>query len=212
MRPRQRAAADPGIGGPCDCLDGAPGSGTTIRVLTIMDERTRAGMAVVVWSTTSAAQVIELLGALIATYGAPGHRRSENRPECVAQAVQERMAACDVQTLSIEPGKPWHNANEERFNGAVRDTCVILHLFHALAEARVRLDASCRHDKGARPYPQPGYITPLAFKAASRSFRSQATTRASDRCDGTKGGRQISPMRRRQPVPHGHTGCLCLWG
>ncbi len=47
-------------------------------------------------------------------------------PEFVAQAVQTWLASCSVETLYIEPGKPWQNGKEERFNGTVRDACLNL--------------------------------------------------------------------------------------
>ena len=46
-----------------------------------------------------------------------------------------------VETLYIDPGKPWQNGKEERFNGTVRDECLNLHVFGSLAEAHVRLSA-----------------------------------------------------------------------
>jgi putative transposase len=172
-RPKQLAAAYPGHIWAYDFLDDALANGRTIHILTVMDEFTREGMALEVWPTTSAEQVLEVLRALMAQHGAPGHLRSDNGPEFVAQAVQDWLATCRVQTLYIEPGKPWQNGKEERFNGTVRDECLNLHLFHSLAEARVRLNAFRQHYNGERPHSRLGYLTPLAFKAAWLEAQAQ---------------------------------------
>jgi putative transposase len=165
-RPAQLAAAYPGHIWAYDFLDDALADGRTIHILTVMDEFTREGVALEVWPTTSAAMVLEVLGALIVQHGAPGHLRSDHGPEFVAQAVQDWLASCHVATLYIEPGKPWQNGKEERFNGTVRDECLNLHVFHSLAEARVRLSAFRQHYNVERPHSRLGYLTPLAFKAA----------------------------------------------
>ena len=107
-------------------------------ILTVMDEFTREGLALDVALTTSAERVIGVLTALIAQHGAPAHLRSDNGAEFVAIAVQTWLAQCGVQTLYIEPGKPWQNGKEERFNGTVRDECLNLHVFTSVAEACVR--------------------------------------------------------------------------
>lgn len=39
------------------------------------------------------------------------------------------MARRQVETLYIDPGCPWQNGKEERFNGTVRDECLNLQLF-----------------------------------------------------------------------------------
>ncbi len=131
-----------------------------------MDEFTREGLALAVALSTSAERVIGVLTALVAVHGAPGHLRSDNGAEFVARAVQLWLADCGSETLYIEPGKPWQNGKEARFNGTVRDECLNLHVFNSLAEASVRLSAFRQHYTMARPHSRLGYLTPLAFKKA----------------------------------------------
>jgi putative transposase len=116
--------------------------------------------------TTSAERVLGVLTALVAQHGAPRYLRSDNGAEFVATAVQVWLRQCGVQTLSIEPGKPWQNGKEERFNGTVRDECLNMHLFASVAEACVRLSTFRNQYNSDRPHSQLGYLTPLAFKAA----------------------------------------------
>ena len=165
-RPPQLTAAFPGHIWAYDFLEDALADGTTIHLLTVMDEFTREGLAVEVTRTTSAKGVVAVLRVLFAQHGAPGHLRSDNGPEFVAQAVQTWLASCCVATLYIEPGKPWQNGKEERFNGTVRDECLNLHVFTSVAEACVRLGAFRRHYNMERPHSQLGYLSPLAFKTA----------------------------------------------
>ncbi len=165
MRPERFQAAYPGHIWAYDFLEDALADGTIIRLLTVMDEFTREGLALDVALTTSAERVIGVLTALIAQHGAPAYLRSDNGAEFVATAVQAWLAQCGVQTLYIEPGKPWQNGKEERFNGTVRDECLNLHVFTSLAEACVRLGTFRHQYNHERPHSQLGYLTPLAFKA-----------------------------------------------
>ncbi len=165
-RPPHLAAAYPGHIWAYDFLEDALADGTTIYILTVMDEFTREGLALDVTRTTSAERVVEVLRGLFAQHGAPGHLRSDNGSEFVAHVVQTWLASCHVETLYIEPGKPWQNGKEERFNGTVRDECLNLHVFQSLAEACVRLGAFRHQYNTERPHSQLGYLSPLAFKTA----------------------------------------------
>jgi putative transposase len=166
VRPARLQAAYPGHIWAYDFVEDALADGTPLRILTVMDEFTREGLALDVARTTSAERVIGVLSALVAQHGAPGHLRSDNGAEFVAIAVQTWLAHCGVQTLYIDPGKPWQNGKEERFNGTLRDECLNLHVFTSLAEACVRLGAFRHQYNRERPHSQLGYLTPLAFKAA----------------------------------------------
>jgi putative transposase len=110
--------------------------------------------------------VIGVLAALFAQHRAPAYLRSDNGAEFVAHSVQLWLADCGVETLYIEPGKPWQNGKEERFNGTVRDECLNRYLFGSLAEAGVRLSAFRNEYNSERPHSRLGYLTPLAFRAA----------------------------------------------
>jgi putative transposase len=165
-RPARLQASYPGHIWAYDFVEDALADGTTLRILTVMDEFSREGLAVDVALTTSAERVIGVLTALVAQHGAPAYLRSDNGAEFVATAVQGWLAQCGVQTLYIEPGKPWQNGKEERFNGTVRDECLNMHQFYSVAEACVRLNTFRHHYNHERPHSALGYLTPLEFKAA----------------------------------------------
>lgn len=151
-RPARMQAAYPGHIWADDFVEDAVADGTPLRILTVMDEFTREGLAIDGALTTSAERVIGVLMALVAQHGAPTHLRSDNGAEFVATAVQLWLAQGGSQTLYIEPGKPWQNGKEERFNGTVRDECLDMHVFGSLAEAYVRLSAFRRHYNEERPH------------------------------------------------------------
>jgi putative transposase len=149
-----------------DFVEDSLSSGVIFKVLTVMDEFTREGLALDVTSTTSADRVIGVLTTLVAQHGAPAQLRSDNGAEFVAQTVQLWLAQSGVATLYIEPGKPWQNGKEERFNGTVRDECLNQFVFGSLAEACVRLERFRQEYNTERPHSALGYLTPQAFRGA----------------------------------------------
>lgn len=172
------AATHPGHIWAYDFVEDACAPGTPFKVLTVMDEFTREGLALDVATTTSAERVIGVLTALFAQHGAPTYLRSDNGAEFVAQAVQLWLADCGVQTLYIEPGKPWQNGKEERFNGTVRDECLNRYVFGSLAEACVRLNCFRNEYNTERPHSRLAYLTPQAFRAAwTEAQQKQADSR-----------------------------------
>jgi putative transposase len=165
-RPARLQAAYPGHIWAYDFVEDALADGRKLSILTVMDEFTREGLALDVALSTSAERVIDVLRELVAYHGAPKHLRSDNGAEFVARAVQMWLMECRIETLYIEPGKPWQNGKEERFNGTVRDECLNLYVFSSLAEAHVRLNAFRQHYNSERPHSRLGYLTPLVFKKA----------------------------------------------
>lgn len=173
-RPKGLSAAYPGHIWAYDFVEDALADGTPLRILTVMDEFTREGLALDVALSTSAERVIGVLNALFAQHGPPAYLRSDNGPEFVAIAIQLWLAGAGVQTLYIEPGKPWQNGKEERFNGTVRDECLNLHCFRSLAEAWVRLSAFRDEYNTFRPHSSLGNLTPEEFTKAWREAQAKA--------------------------------------
>lgn len=165
-RPKRLQATYPGHIWAYDFVEDALYSGASFKVLTIMDEFTREGIALDVAATTSAERVMGVLTALFTQHGAPAYLRSDNGAEFVAQKLQLWLAQSGVETLYIEPGKPWQNGKEERFNGTVRDECLNRYQFGSLAEASIRLQQFRHEYNTERPHSSLSYLTPHAFRAA----------------------------------------------
>jgi transposase InsO family protein len=51
----------------------------------------------------------------------PGHIRSDQGPEFIAEAVKGWIRAVGASTAYIERGSPWENGYVESFNGRLRD-------------------------------------------------------------------------------------------
>lgn len=166
-------AAYPGHIWAYDVVEDALADGTPLRILTVMDEFTREGLALDVDTSASAERVIGVLSALVVQHGAPGHLRSDNGPEFVATAVQRWLTQRGIQTLYIDAGKPWQHGKEERFNGTVRDEGLNMHCFASLAEAWVRLSAFQKEYITVRPHSSLG-ISP---RRCSRRLGTRPTPR-----------------------------------
>jgi putative transposase len=143
------------------CLKGTP-----LKVLTVMDEFTRAGLALAVATSLPSAQVRAILQSLVVTHGAPQFVRSDNGPECIALAVRRWLAQPQMTTVDIDPGCPWQNGYGGRVNGTVRDECLNMHVFQSVTEVRVVLEAYRRQYNEERPHSSLVYCTPAEFKRA----------------------------------------------
>ena len=55
-----------------------------------------------------------------------------NGAEFTVTAVREWLGKLDVQTLFNEPGSPWENGYNERFNGKLRDELLNGEIFYTL--------------------------------------------------------------------------------
>jgi len=90
-----------------DFLEDRCQNGTVWRILTVMDEFTRKGLAIEVASSIPAQRVIAVLERLVGTHGVPAFIRSDNGPEFVALALRGWLAGQQITTLYIDPGCPW---------------------------------------------------------------------------------------------------------
>jgi len=82
------AAAYPNHVWAYDFVEDRDAHDNVLRILTVMDEFTREGLAIDVDLTTSAERVITVLSQLVAIHGTPEYLRSDNGSEFVAHAVQ----------------------------------------------------------------------------------------------------------------------------
>jgi putative transposase len=98
-----------------DFVEDALVDGTALRVLTVMDEFSRKGLALDVDVCASAERVRGVLAALVAQHGAPAHLRSDNGPEFVATAVKLWLAQRGPRrstSMRASPGRmAWRNAS-----------------------------------------------------------------------------------------------------
>lgn len=152
-----------------DFVEDQTENGSRLRILTLIDEHTRQSLAMHVNWSIRAMDVLTVLEAAIARYGAPEYVRSDNGPEFIAYAIQDWLAAAQIKTLYIKPGSPWENGHIESFQDKLRDECLKRELFGSLAEARVIVEAWRMEYNEQRPHSSLGYQTPAEFAVAGAS-------------------------------------------
>jgi hypothetical protein len=84
--------------------------GGRYRMLNVLDEFTHECLAIRIARKLKAIDVIEVLSDLFILRGIPGHIRSDNGPEFVAEAVQEWITAVGAKTAYIERAVPGRTA------------------------------------------------------------------------------------------------------
>ena len=134
--------------------------GRALKLLTVLDEHTREGLAIVLARKIRSHDVLEVLADLFVRHGPPEYLRSDNGPEFIAKLVRRRLGRVGVETLFIEPGSPWENGYNESFNGKLRDELLNGEIFYSLAEAAVLVEQWRREYNTVRPHSACGGFPP----------------------------------------------------
>jgi hypothetical protein len=92
-------------------------------MLNVIDEFTHECLAIRVARKLKAIDVIDVLSDLFILRGVPGHVRSDNGPECVAEAVQAWITAVGAKTASVERGSPGRTATSRASTRACVTSC-----------------------------------------------------------------------------------------
>lgn len=143
-----------------DFVAGRTHDGKPLRMLTVVDEYSRACLAIVPGRALKSEDVIETLASLFVERGAPEHIRSDNGPEFCSKAVRGWLKDLGVGTLFIEPGSPWENGYNESFNGKLRDELLNREVFYTLEEAKVLIENWRREYNTVCPHSSLGYWPP----------------------------------------------------
>jgi putative transposase len=191
---RKRKRRGVGIGVPCkaehpnhvwayDFVEDRTEAGRKLRILTVVDEFTRQCMTVEVEYRMNARYVADTLLRLFELRGVPKFVRSDNGPEFIAKALMKVLAAEGVEARHIDPGSPWQNGRNERFNGSVRDECLNLETFHNRDHARALIKLYGRHYNERRPHSSLAYLTPREFATKWKAEQEAGTVPASAKQD-----------------------------
>jgi putative transposase len=146
-----------------DFLQDQTAEGKRLKVLTVLDEFTREGLALHCARHVTSGDVIQLLSRLFTQRGTPLCLKSDNGPEFIAAAIQRWLAKAHVQTRYIDPGKPWQNGHTESFHAVIRDSCLNRWLFLSVPEARAVTTAWLHEYNTERPHGALHGLTPAAF-------------------------------------------------
>lgn len=148
-----------------DFISATTERGGRLRILGVIDEYTRECLALEVERSMPAQRVLQTLEWLFLVHGTPGHLRSDNGPEFIADAVQHYLDDTDCDTLYITPGCPWENPFIESFFDKFRDECLNRSLFANGQEAREVVENWRMEYNTFRPHSALGYLPPAAFAA-----------------------------------------------
>jgi putative transposase len=173
---RRRKRRGMGVGVPCkaehpgqvwayDFMEDRTEAGRKLRVLTVIDEFTRECVGIEVEHRMNAKFVAGTLMRLFRERGVPRFIRSDNGPEFVARFLMRVFRIHGVEARHIEPGSPWQNAFNERFNGSLRGECLDLETFCNRDHARALVRLYTRSYNERRPHSSLGYLTPREFAA-----------------------------------------------
>ena len=134
--------------------------GSTLKMLTMLDEYTRQCLAIRVERQIRSGQVLVTLWQAMMQYGIPEHIRSDNGTEFIAGKIQRWLRINQIKTLYIEPGSPWQNGYIESFHSRFRDECLNREWLLNLREARVVIEDWRQHYNTERPHSRLGYLSP----------------------------------------------------
>ena len=166
-----------------DFVEDRTETGRKLRILTIVDEFTRRCIEVEVEHRMNAKFVARTLLRLFRAHGTPTFIRSDNGPEFIAKFLMSFMKLHAVSARHIDPGSPWQNGIDERFNGTLRNECLNMETFHHRDHARAIVKLFGRMYNDQRPHSSLGKaITPGAFYERWKADHEKAQ-------DGSAGGK-----------------------
>lgn len=149
--------------------------GRMLKLLNVVDEFTREGLASEVCRSITADEVVAVLDRLIGARGqVPEFIRCDNGPELTADALRSWCELRGTGTSFIEPGSPWQNPYVESFNARMRDEVLDTELFYELAEAKVIVADWLASYNQEHPHSALGMRAPEAFARAWREQHSSA--------------------------------------
>jgi putative transposase len=190
-----------------DFVEDRTHDGRKYRMLNVVDEFTHESLAIRVRRNLRSIDVIDVLSELFVLRGVPGHIRSDNGPEFIAEAVQTWIAAVGSKTAYIAPGSPWENGYVESFNARLRDELLNGEIFYSLREAQIVIESWRRHYNAVRPHASLGYSR--WFRSLSRQpFKCARQKNSSCRrlADFSRGilvsfAAYVAVQRRSKPLP-----------
>ena len=110
--------------------------GRHYRLLNILDDCNREGLAIEADFSLPAERVIRSLEQLIEWRGKPQRIRCDNGPEYISRQVVGWAAKQGIALIYIQPGNPQQNAYIERYNRTVRYDWLNQHLFETLEDVQ----------------------------------------------------------------------------
>jgi putative transposase len=136
------------------------GDQRSYRLLNIIDDFNREGLAMESDISLPAERVIRTLEEVIEWRGKPLEIRCDNGPEYISTKLQRWAEIQKVKLIYTQPGNPQQNAYIERFNRTVRYDCLNQDIFTHIQEVQDKSTKWLWHYNHERPNMALGGITP----------------------------------------------------
>jgi putative transposase len=141
-------------------VQGQTHDGRSLRILTLIDEHSRACLALKVARRINSLGVIEALADAMCLHGIPDNIRCDNGPKMISKSLWKWVAKTGPQIQYIAPGSPWENGYCESSNGKPKDDCLRQEIFYSLKEAQTVIGIWQNTYNRARPHSSLGYRPP----------------------------------------------------
>ena len=135
--------------------------GRSFRILNVLDDFNRQGLAMEVDISLPATRMIRSLEQIIEWRGKPVSIRCDNGPEYISGALQAWAEKRGIALLYIQPGNPQKNAYIERCNRTVRYAWLASNLFHDVDHVQEIATRWLWTYNNERPSMALGGITPM---------------------------------------------------
>lgn len=135
-------------------------NGRSFRLLNVIDDYNREGLAMEVDFSLPSDRVIRVLEQIIEWRGKPKAIRSDNGPEYISSSIKKWAEKHDIKLSYIQPGNPQQNAFVERYNRTVRYDWLGQNLFESIEEAQYYATKWLWSYNNERPNMGIGGITP----------------------------------------------------
>jgi putative transposase len=126
--------------------------GRWFRVLTVVDQFTRECLLLLADSSLTGQKEALVRSLVVTERGAPASIPVDNGSEFYSRAMEAWAYQYGVQLDFIRPGKPVENSYIESFNGRLRDECLNVQVFFALADVRDKLERWRQDYNQVRPH------------------------------------------------------------
>lgn len=136
-RAKPEPLAVPAVANECwsmDFMHDQLADGRSIRLLNVIDDFNREGLAMEIDLSLPAERVIRALNQVLEWRGKPKAIRCDNGPEYISQKVKDWAEQLDIRLAYIQPGNPQQNAYVERYNRTVRYDWLNHYQFESVAE------------------------------------------------------------------------------
>lgn len=147
----------------CDFIFDTTEDGRTLKILSVVDEFSRFCLVLLCARRIGSERVIDALEEVCQRYGRPGHIRSDNGSEFIAEILSDWVAhhTDPIKTLYIDPGSPWQNPWVESFHSRFRNDCLNRELFISQVDAQVAIADWQDEYNCQRPHSGIGYKSPV---------------------------------------------------